>query len=35
MQISQVLGHFNMLTVEGCSETALFREGPNQIFDSR
>ena len=27
-------GHFNMLTVKGCSETVFFREWSNQVFDS-
>ena len=29
------LGHFNMLTVEGCSETVLFGEWSDQVWDSR
>ena len=28
------LAPFNMLAVEGCSETAVFREWSNQVFDS-
>ena len=28
------LGPFNMLTVKGCSETVVFRERSNQVFDS-
>ena len=28
------LGPFNMLTVKGCSEAALFREWSIQVFDS-
>ena len=34
MKISQVFGTFNMLTVEGCSGTALFKEFTNRVFDS-
>ena len=34
MKISQVLGTlFNMLSVKGSSETALFSEWSNQVFD--
>ena len=33
MKISQVFRTFNMLTLKGCSETALFREWSNQVFD--
>ena len=28
------LGSFNMLSAKGCSETVLFRERSNQLFDS-
>ena len=28
------LGPFNILTVEGCSETTFFREGSIQVFES-
>ena len=28
------LGSFDMLTVDGCFETALFGEVPDQVFDS-
>ena len=30
----KIVGPFNMLTVEGCSETVFFREWSNQVFDS-
>ena len=36
IKISQVfLRAFNMLTVKGCSDTALFSEWSNQVLDSR
>ena len=34
MQISQALGAFNLLTVEGCSETGLFKHLSDRIFGS-
>ena len=34
MEISHVFRRFNMLTVKGGSETSLFREWSNQVFDS-
>ena len=30
----QSFGPFNVLTVKGCSETLLFREWSNEVFDS-
>ena len=34
MEISKCFGRFHMLTVNPCSETALFRDKSNQDFDS-
>ena len=33
-RIYKSLGHFNLLTVKGCSETVFFREWSHQVFDS-
>ena len=31
---SALMKIFNMLTVDGCYDTVLFREWSNQVFDS-
>ena len=35
MKISKVLGKFNMLTDEECSDTVLISEWSNQFLDGR